>query len=112
MTNRLDMINQAIVRRGRFDHIIRVEQADESEIRTSLGSMLDGLPKSEDVDIAVLSNLLAGRPLSDVTYVVGEGARLAARTRKQSIDQESLLAALVSTPARNPDATNRRIGFL
>ena len=57
MTNRLDMIDQAIVRRGRFDHIIRVEQADESEIRTLLGSMLDGLPKSEDVDIPVLSSL-------------------------------------------------------
>jgi cell division protease FtsH len=112
MTNRLDMIDQAIVRRGRFDHIIRVEQADESEIRTLLGSMLDGLPKSEDVDIPVLSSLLMGRPLSDVTHVVREGARLAARTRKKSIDQESLLAALASTPARDSDATARRIGFL
>jgi cell division protease FtsH len=112
MTNRLDMIDQAIVRRGRFDHIIKVEQADESEIETLMKSMLDGLPKSEDVDIPRLSSLLAGRPLSDVTYVVREGARLAARTRKKSIDQESLLAALASTPARDPDATARRIGFL
>jgi hypothetical protein len=112
MTNRLDMMDQAILRRGRFDHIVKVEQADESEVEALLRFMLDGLPKSEDINIPVLSSSLTGRPLSDVTYVVRESARLAARARKKSIDQESLVAALASTPSREPDATARRIGFL
>lgn len=112
MTNRLDMMDQAILRRGRFDHIVKVEQADESEVEALLRFMLDGLPKSEDINIPVLSSSLIGRPLSDVTYVVRESARLAARARKKSIDQESLVTALASTPSRDPDATARRIGFL
>lgn len=112
MTNRLDMMDQAILRRGRFDHIIKVEQADESEVSALLRFMLDDLPKSEDINIPFLASSLSGRPLSDVTYVVRESARLAARARKKSIDQESLVAALASTPSRDPDATARRIGFL
>ncbi len=112
MTNRLDMMDKAILRRGRFDHIVKVEQADESEVEALLRFLLDGLPKSEDINISLLSSSLTGRPLSDVTYVVRESARLAARARKKSIDQESMVAALASTPSRDPDATARRIGFL
>jgi cell division protease FtsH len=112
MTNRLDMMDQAILRRGRFDHVVRVEQADEAEVEALLKALLDGLPKSDDIDIPLLATRLTGRPLSDVTYVVREGARLAARERKRSIDNESLVAALASTPPRDPDASTRRIGFL
>lgn len=112
MTNRLDMIDQAILRRGRFDHVIRVDHADEIEIKALLSSMLDDLPRSDDIDIASLATGLIGRPLSDVTYVIREGARLAARARKSSIDNDSLIAALASTPVRDPDASTRRIGFI
>ena len=112
MTNRLDMIDQAILRRGRFDHVVRVDHADEIEIKALLISMLDDLPRSDDIDIPFLARRLVGRPLSDVTYVIREGARLAARARKSSIDHESLIAALESTPVRDPDATTRRIGFI
>lgn len=112
MTNRLDMIDQAILRRGRFDHVIRVDHADEVEIKALLVSMLDDLPRSDDIDILSLARSLVGRPLSDVTYVIREGARLAARARKSSIDHESLIAALASTPVRDPDASTRRIGFI
>jgi cell division protease FtsH len=112
MTNRLDMIDKAILRRGRFDHVVKVQQADQLEVEALLKAMLDGLPKSEDIDISLLSSCLVGRPLSDVTYVVRESARLAARARKEYIDHESLAAALASTPARDPDAPTRRIGFL
>lgn len=112
MTNRLDMIDQAILRRGRFDHVILVDHADEVEIKALLVSMLDDLPRSDDIDIPSLARSLVGRPLSDVSYVIREGARLAARARKSSIDHESLIAALASTPVRDPDASTRRIGFI
>jgi cell division protease FtsH len=112
MTNRIDMIDQAILRRGRFDHVIKVEYAGEEEVGTLLSSLLQDLPKSEDIDFTALAKQLAGRPLSDVAYVIREGARLAARARKSSIDNESLVAALASTPARDSDASSRRIGFV
>jgi ATP-dependent Zn protease len=112
MTNRVDMIDQAILRRGRFDQIVTVDYARAEEIEALLSSLLLDLPKADDVDIAALAQKLAGRPLSDVAYVIREGARLAARGRKSCLDNECLVAALNSTPARDADAARGRIGFI
>lgn len=112
MTNRLDMIDPAILRRGRFDHVIKVDYAREPEVLALLEKLLGALPKESDVDPKPLASELAGRPLSDVSFVVREGSRLAARAGKDRLDQGSLLAALKASPARDPDAgEKRRIGF-
>ena len=113
MTNRVDMIDPAILRRGRFDHILRVDFASEVEILSLLEKLLSLLPNDDDVDVGYFAKHLAGRPLSDVTFVVREGARLAARAGKERLDQESLLAALSSAPARDREGgEQRRIGFV
>lgn len=114
MTNRIDMIDPAIQRRGRFDHVIKVDFASEVEVQLLLDKLLSSLPKESDVDAKPLAKELAGRPLSDVSFVVREGARLAARSGKEKLDQASLLAALKATPAREREGgeTKRRIGFV
>lgn len=114
MTNRIEMIDPAIQRRGRFDHVIKVDFASEVEVQTLLDKLLSSLPKEPDVDSKPLATGLAGRPLSDVSFVVREGARLAARSGKDHLDQSSLLAAMNSTPAREREGgeTKRRIGFI
>lgn len=114
MTNRIEMIDPAIQRRGRFDHVVKVDFANEVEVRALLDKLLSSLPKESDVDAKPLAKELAGRPLSDVSFVVREGARLAARTGKEKLDQASLLAALRSSPAREREGgeTKRRIGFV
>jgi len=112
MTNRVEMIDPAILRRGRFDHVIKVDYASEAEILSLLGKLLSSLPKTADVSAPPLAKELAGRPLSDVAFVVREGARLAARSGKDQLDQESLLAALHAAPARDREGgQQRRIGF-
>ncbi|MBM4125693.1 MAG: ATP-binding protein, partial [Nitrospira sp.] len=113
MTNRIDMIDPAIQRRGRFDHVIKVDFASEIEVQSLLDKLLSALPKESDVDAKPLAQELAGRPLSDVAFVVREGARLAARSGKDRLDQASLLAALRTTPAREREGgEKRRIGFI
>jgi cell division protease FtsH len=113
MTNRVDMIDPAILRRGRFDHVIKVDYASEVEVLSLLEKLLSSLPKGEDVDLVPFARELAGRPLSDVAFIVREGARLAARSGKDKLDQESLLAALHTAPAREREGgTQRRIGFI
>lgn len=113
MTNRIDMIDPAIQRRGRFDHVIKVDFASEVEVQSLLDKLLSSLPKESDVDSRPLAKELAGRPLSDVSFVVREGARLAARSGKDRLDQASLLSALRTSPAREREGgeTKRRIGF-
>lgn len=112
MTNRIEMIDPAVLRRGRFDHILVVDFANGEEVRSLLESLLSDIPKGPDVDASTLANVLAGRPLSDVAFVVREGARLAARSRKSQLDQQSLLKAMQSAPAREQADRSRRIGFL
>jgi len=113
MTNRVDMIDPAILRRGRFDHVIKVDYASEDEVRALLDKLLANLPTEKGVDPTPFVKQLAGRPLSDVAFVVREGARLAARAGKDRLDQDSLLAAVNSAPARDREgAAKRRIGFI
>lgn len=113
MTNRVEMIDPAILRRGRFDHVIKVEYASEQEVHSLVSTLLAFLPKHTDVNIAPLAKELGGRPLSDVTFVVREAARLAARAGKSELDQESLLNALRAAPAREREGgERRRIGFI
>ena len=114
MTNRIDMIDPAIQRRGRFDHVVKVDFASQIEVQSLLDKLLASLPKEADVDSRPLAQELDGRPLSDVAFVVREGARLAARTGKERLDQASLLAALASAPAREREGgeIRRRTGFI
>ena len=114
MTNRIEMIDPAIQRRGRFDHVIKVDFASEVEVLSLLDKLLSSLPKESDVDSKSLAKELAGRPLSDVSFVVREGARLAARSGREKLDQASLLSALHASPAREREGgdSKRRIGFV
>ncbi len=113
MTNRVDMIDPAILRRGRFDHVVNVDYASEVEVLSLLEKLLSTLPKEDDVDTTTFAQELAGRPLSDVAFVVREGARLAARAGKDRLDQDSLLTAMHAAPAREREGAKRHpIGFI
>lgn len=112
MTNRIDMIDSAIMRRGRFDHVIKVDYASADEVLSLINKLLETLPKDKTVDAAPLAKKLAGRPLSDVSFVIREGARLAARAGENQLRQEYLLAALEDAPSRIEDGSSRHIGFV
>lgn len=112
MTNKIEMIDAAILRRGRFDHVVKVGMASEEEVYALLEKLVKDLPCENDIDVALLAKRLIGRPLSDVAFAVREGARLAARSGKDKLDQSSLLLAMDATPLRsNDEGTHRKIGF-
>lgn len=113
MTNKIEMIDPAILRRGRFDHVVKVGMASEEEVRALLEKLVNDLPCENDIDVALLAKRLTGRPLSDVAFAVREGARLAARAGKDKLDQSSLLLAMDATPLRsNDEVASRKIGFI
>jgi cell division protease FtsH len=91
---------------------VKVDFATETEVLLLLEKLVSTLPKAGDVDPKVFAHELAGRPLSDVAFVVREGARLAARSHKDELDQASLFTAMESAPAREREGgQQRRIGF-
>lgn len=112
MTNRIELIDSAIMRRGRFDHVVKVDYASEDEVFALLSKLLETIPKDMTIDPLPVAKKLAGRPLSDVAFVVREAARLAARMGEEKLGQKFLLAALEAAPSRNDEDSTRRIGFV
>ena len=110
MTNLIDLIDPAILRRGRFDHIIEVGMPSRTEVASLLDSLLRKLPKSEDLNLDTVLDSLSGKALSDSAFVVREAARLSAKAGKSQIDQESIDGALKSLP-KDKERKDRRIGF-
>lgn len=100
MTNKIEMIDAAILRRGRFDHVIQVGMPTEEEVRSLLAELLASRPGGREIDTTPVVTSLLGRPLSDASFVVREAARLAARSGRTSLDQASIDDALRSLPPR------------
>lgn len=111
MTNLIELIDQAILRRGRFDHVIEVGMPSREEVESLFDFLLSKLPKVQGINLDPILDMLAGKPLSDSAFVVREAARLAAKARKSEIDQESLFVALDSLP-KEKEVKQNRIGFV
>lgn len=111
MTNMIDMIDPAILRRGRFDHIIEVGMPSRLEVSSLLDSLLNKLPKTEGLNMNKILDSLTGKALSDSAFIVRESARIAARAGKIMLDQDSIDKALNSLP-KGVVETKRGIGFL
>lgn len=109
MTNQIDAIDAAILRRGRFDHVIHVDHAGEDEVCGLLMALLKDIPHTI-TDISGLARQLAGRPLSDASFVVREAGRLAAKARKTQVEDDEINAALARCSSRDPD-DRHPIGF-
>lgn len=109
MTNQIDAIDSAILRRGRFDHVIHVDHAGADEVAGLLEALLENIPNNV-TDVRGLAQKLSDRPLSDAAFVVREAGRLAAKERKDRVGDEEIGTALARCPSRNPE-DRQRIGF-
>ena len=95
-TNRYEALDSAIVRRGRFDHVIEVGYPSAVEICLALESLLKQKPSSAAIQIDRIAAKLIGRPMSDVSWVVNEAARFAVRSSQKEINEELLMKAIES----------------
>jgi cell division protease FtsH len=93
-TNRRDSLDAAILRKGRFDHAIEVGYPSREEARAAVEAMLRDRPHRETPNLGRLAEKLANRPMSDIGWVIDEAARLAARGKKDAIDEIDLFSAL------------------
>jgi SpoVK/Ycf46/Vps4 family AAA+-type ATPase len=93
-TNRKEALDPALLRKGRFDHAIEVGYPTAEQVRGALTAMLRDRPHHNIQSIDQIASVLAGRPMSDSAWVVNEAARLAARGRKDAIDEIDLFSAL------------------
>lgn len=113
MTNKIELIDPAILRKGRFDHHIKVDFAKKEEVKAMIEHLLSSLPH-DDIDTESFAEELAGRPLSDVAYMIKEGARLTAKAGKDKIDQDAMEDALNAISKHDSDQEEKRnrMGFI
>ena len=105
----LDVIDKAILRRGRFDHVIEVKMPSSDDVESLLKYLFGKLPLSNDVDIVDLAKKLAERPLSDSAFLVKEAGRLAAKKSMDHINSVVIENALEEL-LQDKDKV-RKIGF-
>lgn len=108
MTNMLDAIDPAILRRGRFDHIVEVKMASAPEIEALLLSKFSDLPIDNSVDASKISSALEGHPLSDVAFVLREAGRFAVKRDLDRISEDCFNAAIQQLPKKKE---RNKIGF-
>jgi hypothetical protein len=93
-TNRRDALDIAMLRKGRFDHAVEIGYPNAEEVLSALESLLNDRPHRDMPNLDQLAVKLAGRPMSDIAWVINEAARLAARAKKAAIDEIDLFSAL------------------
>ena len=102
-TNRPDILDPALLRAGRFDRRIVVDQADMKGRKEIFEIYLKGKPVSEEVDPELLARRTPGFSGADIETVVNEAALLAAREGKKVIetsDMESAIDKVLAGPER------------
>ncbi len=93
-TNRPDILDNALLRPGRFDRQIMVSLPDVKGREEILKVHSKGKPLDEDVDLKVLAKRTPGFTGADLQSLLNESALLAARKNKTKINMEEVDAAI------------------
>jgi cell division protease FtsH len=102
-TNRPDVLDQALLRPGRFDRRVVVQPPDKLGREMILKVHTRGMPLASDVDLAEIAASTPGLVGADLRNLVNEAALLAARRNEDAVHNKDILDALetlVLGPAR------------
>ncbi|MDQ6748498.1 MAG: ATP-dependent zinc metalloprotease FtsH, partial [Candidatus Dormibacteraeota bacterium] len=102
-TNRPDILDPALLRPGRFDRHITVDEPDLKGRREIIKLHLGKRPMAGDVDLEMLARRTPGFTGADLANVANEGALLAVRHGDHIVSMHHLLEAIqrvVSGPQR------------
>ncbi len=93
-TNRLDILDPALLRPGRFDRLIEVPLPDFKGRKEIFGIYLKKVKKCDDVNVDLMASLTDGFSGAEIRSVVTEAGYVAIRKGKNCIDDEDLMEAL------------------
>nr|WP_301662475.1 proteasome-activating nucleotidase [Methanoculleus sp. FWC-SCC1] len=92
-TNRIDMLDPALLRPGRFDRIISVPLPDEGSRREILKIHTAKLTLS-DVDLEAIVGLTGGATGAELQAIAREAGMMAVRRDAEAVEQSDFLAAI------------------
>jgi cell division protease FtsH len=85
-SNRIQDLDPALLRPGRFDRQVVVSAPDLAGREEILRVHTDGMPLAPDVDLAVIARQTAGLTGADLANIANEAAIFAGRARKHVIE--------------------------
>ena len=94
-TNRVDILDPAILRPGRFDRKVAVGRPDVKGREEILRVHVKDKPLGEDVDLAQIAQTTAGFTGADLENLLNEAAIMAARDSRSYIMQQDIKHAFI-----------------
>jgi cell division protease FtsH len=93
-TNRVDILDPAIIRPGRLDRKIQVPNPDRRGREKILAVHVNGKPLAKDVDLAAIARRTPGMSGADLAQIANEAAIEAARRSLKTINAACFSAAV------------------
>jgi cell division protease FtsH len=93
-TNRPEILDQALLRPGRFDRQVLVDKPDFEGRVKILKVHVKNVKIDKDVDLEEIARLTAGLAGADLANIVNEAALLAGRKSQKSVKQKDLYEAV------------------
>ncbi|MEM7288561.1 MAG: ATP-dependent zinc metalloprotease FtsH [Actinomycetota bacterium] len=93
-TNRPEILDQALLRPGRFDRQVVVNAPDQAGRQAILDIHTQGVPLADDVDLTALASSTPGMVGADLRNLVNEAALTAARLDHAQVQMADLTNAL------------------
>ena len=110
-TNRPDILDPALLRPGRFDRRIILDEPSLKDREEILKIHLQGKPVAKNIQLKVVSERTSGFSGADLANLVNEAAILAVRKNQNEITQEDLLQSIEKVmlgPERKSHALSKK----
>ncbi|MEB3206162.1 MAG: ATP-dependent zinc metalloprotease FtsH [Vampirovibrionales bacterium] len=93
-TNRPDILDNALLRPGRFDRQVVIDRPDVAGREQILKVHAKGKPLAPDVDLKLLAKRTPGFTGADLSNLLNEGALLAARKHKEIVEMNDIESSI------------------
>ena len=110
-TNRPDILDPALLRPGRFDRRIILDDPSLNDREKILEIHLEDKPVDKDINLRVVAERTPGFSGADLANLINEGAILAARLNQTKITQHNLLQSIEKVmlgPERRSHALSKK----
>jgi cell division protease FtsH len=93
-TNRPDVLDEALMRPGRFDRRVLIDLPDRSERREILDVHVKGKKLGDDINLDLIATRTPGFSGAELQSLINEGAILAAREKRKEVAQFDLIRSI------------------
>ena len=93
-TNRPDILDEALLRPGRFDRIIEIPLPDEEGRKSILDLHMGKMPKSKNLSVKKIVSLTKGFSGADLKATCVEAAMIAIRAKRKSVNSKDFITAV------------------